>query len=224
MAEDTRSQGTCLKTCVEKVHLDFWLKLLETGITDQDLMNRLVNWWSTTASVSGIIAGFTYIAASSGDIKYTNVDGVLSDYRIQLFGIMSMFSFTLSLFATILGASLFGIINYLGVESVRWFIESSWWMINIPISSCSGGIILMLCSALVSVGGIVDTWAYYVIATFGACVFLIFFVISWRMARLIYARVCLLGEQHRMHIIQTGGKGHDDLNVAGVTNKSSIET
>ena len=53
-------------------------------------------------------------------------------------------------------------------------------MIDMPLNFCIAGIILMLASAMVSVGGIVTNWVYWIIIAFGIIVLLILFCILTR--------------------------------------------
>ena len=198
---------------VVKLRMDFWLQVLRTDISDEDLYGRLSNYWSTVGSMSGLIAGFTYIASSSGDIEFTQNDGFLGENRIHIFGLLSMTSFIISLSSSILAASLFGMVNALGQSDAKWFVEDNWWMIDMPIQFCNVGITLMLASAMVSVGGIVTDWVYWTIIAFGIIVLLIIFCLITRgwdhmfrrmaerpIAKPVQVSVCLYLVRHQNHV------------------------
>ena len=84
-----------------KLKIDFWLQALRTDISDEDLFDRLSNYWSVVGSMSGLIAGFTYIASSSGGIEFTQNDGFLGENRIHIFGLLSMTSFIITISSAI---------------------------------------------------------------------------------------------------------------------------
>ena len=200
-------------TFAVRLRQDFWLNVLQTDISDKDLFDRLTNHWSALGTVSGLIAGFTYIASSSGDIEFTQNDGYLGDHRIHIFGLLSMLSFIISLSA----ASLFGIVNSLGYRNAKWFVKDSWWLIDLPIKLNIAGIIVMLASAMVSVGGIVTDGVYWTIVAFGIIVVVILFCVIQRTLDHSYRRICWSRDQPQ------NNQRNDDLKEAGSTVKSHLE-
>ena len=201
-----------------KLRMDFWLQVLRTDISDEDLYGRLSNYWSVVGSMPGLIAGFTYIASSSGGIEFTQNYLFLDDHRIHIFGLLSMTSFIISLSSAILAASLFSMVNALGQSDAKWFVEDNWWMIDTPLNFCIAGIILMSASAIVSVGGIVTKWVYWTIVAFGVIVLVILFCILTRSWDHMYRRMAEGSIAKRRNDQRKG-----DLKEAGSTARSVLE-
>eukprot|EP01083_Nonionella_stella_P155544 502598_1 len=88
-------------------------------LTEEQYGERLKASWEASASLSGFIAGFTYIVSNGVSeyneeynyIKGTNVE------RADLFIILVIIAFILSLASTLLGVLLITVINQIGVEN-----------------------------------------------------------------------------------------------------------
>ena len=157
MAQAGGDGWSCYRRLFHRINLDTWLTLAETeSISESDLHRKLNSNWSAVGAVSGLVSGFTYIASSTGDIEFSQ-SGYFGDQRIHIFGLLSMLSFIASLTATLFCTLLFGMMNILGEENTNWFVTKNWWVIDAPLNSLVIATIFMLASALVSIGGIVDT-------------------------------------------------------------------
>lgn len=177
---------------LRKVRADEWLNLVEAdSIEPEELYARLKTNWTTTGSVSGLVSGFTYIASHT-DTVYSQTDTapqILSDHRVHIFGLISMLSFIISMFATLFASGLYGLVNVLGVEHVNWFVKHNYYLIDLPLFLCCAGIGLMLFSAFVSIGGIVYPWVFWVIFSLGCFSSLGFICVFWRLQRQMYTRI-----------------------------------
>ena len=183
MSQVDRDDWSCYRRFAHKSNSDFWLNLVESGkISQEDLFNRLNANWLAVGSVAGLVSGFTYIASSTGDIEFTQ-HGFFGDSRIHVFGLLSMLSFIVSLSATLFSSLFYGILNMMGVENTNDFVIGNWWFINAPLKMLTVSVGFMLLSALVSIGGVVDTWVYRVILAVGICFIALFAIIFARVKR-----------------------------------------
>lgn len=200
----------CYRRFARKFNSDHWLNLVEAqAVSDKALYDRLKSNWAAVGSVSGLVSGFTYIA-SNNDIQFTQ-SGPFSEHRIHLFGLLSMLAFIISLQATLFSSSLFGMINLMGVENINWFVRRNWWLLDLPLILCATSIGLMLLSALVSIGGIVYEWVYWIIFAVGLCTMSFFVMIYLRIQRQMYARTVYLRDQGAIEVVLAGdSKKNDD--------------
>eukprot|EP01084_Bolivina_argentea_P094938 170691_1 len=202
MAEDdyknpNNADHSCFRRMASKFNGDEWLNLVEAdSVSEEELHNRLEQNWTAVAGVSGLITGFTYVVTNS-DITFTH-GGPLSTYRHDLFGFFSMLSFLTALQSLLFSAGLFGMVNLLGVESTNWFIKRNWWIIDVPLVCCMSSIGLMLVSAIVSIGGLVNKWVYYTILVLGIGSFLCFACIFFRVQRDMYSRTLMLKNKKKV--------------------------
>ena len=184
----TATNYGCFRAFARCLYSDHWLNLAESPNLDEtDLHSRLKENWTMVGSVSGLVTGFTYVVANS-DIEFSH--GLLFDeYRHDLFAFVSMLSFSFALQATLFSAGLYGMLNVLGICNTKWFIQQNWFIIDIPLIFCATGIVLMLASALISTGGLVPAWAYFILLCIGSCGTIFFSVVFFRMQRMMYRKL-----------------------------------
>lgn len=188
---------SCGRAFAHKVNADEWLNLVESHtVTEKDLHTRLEQNWTAVAGVSGLVTGFTYVVANT-DITFTQ-GGPLSEYRHDLFGFFSMLSFLTALMATLFSAGLFGMINLLGEENTNWFVIQNWYIIDLPLVSAITSIALMLVSAMISIGGIVEKWVYYTILAIGVIFGCCFSIVFCRIQNQMYKRTFAMKNKKMM--------------------------
>ena len=83
-------------------------------------------------------------------------------------------------------------------ENTNWFVTKNWWVIDAPLNCLVIATIFMLASALVSIGGIVDTWVYNTILAVGICFALFFAFVSVRVQRHMVERTLFMKDQHNI--------------------------
>jgi len=137
-----------------------WLRLSKIkSCTDDDLVDRLKDFWNLTSAVSTLITGFTYVISNS-NTSFSR-SGILGQHRGDIFGSLVITTFLVALLATSIAVNLHGYCNLLGKEHVRELIQNYYFLMDIPAFLCSISIIVMLISATVAIGGFYSSWVWY---------------------------------------------------------------
>ena len=81
---------TCCRPLLHIFRGDEWLILAESlSIEDDELHSRLEQYWTTVASISGLIAGFTYIISNT-EIEFTREIWFEDHERHNIFGFLTI--------------------------------------------------------------------------------------------------------------------------------------
>jgi hypothetical protein len=83
-----------------------------------------------------------------------------------------------------------GYINLVGEENVRWFVNTFWFLLDIPIIFLVLGIFCMLGSGLIAIGGLYSSLTFWICLGMGVT-FTSFFLLSF-----MIIRTC---SHHRIH-------------------------
>eukprot|EP01083_Nonionella_stella_P096259 270521_1 len=157
-----KTEGKC-RAIFSALRVDAWLVIAENNkVSNDDLNSRLKDYWTATAGISALVTGFTFIASQSGN-DYRETETISPQQRENLFGLFSVLSFGSSLFATLACSLLYAYLNIIGADKTREFVQAFYWFLDAPVFCCFVGIVLMLISALINIGGFVAPWAYQVI-------------------------------------------------------------
>eukprot|EP01084_Bolivina_argentea_P227070 383516_1 len=165
-------------------------------ITNEDLYERLEKYWSMVASLSGLIAGFTYVITNQ-EIGFISED---AHTRREVFGCIGVGTFLTALIATILALTLYGYLNLGGLKHVKWFVIRYWMFIDAPLVLSVLSLILMLSGTLVAIGGLYGNSVYVAAIVIGAILVLPTGILFIDVKRQIGIR--LAEDEHTTHLNQ----------------------
>ena len=106
-----------------------WLKQAEYLSTSPEksgeLFDKLLHYWSSIGTLSGLMAGFTFnVLTNDSDLltKYSKWS-VFRWHELDFFALFLSISFYASLAATLMASLLYSHVNYVGKQRVAWFIQ-----------------------------------------------------------------------------------------------------
>ena len=156
--------------CGKKIH-EFVILAENSNITDKVLQDHLKDYWGLLGSVSGLIAGFSFLVVA-GEPEFGNSNATISrETRQILFGIFIMITFMTSLGATLLASMMYANILKISEEKVRWFIKTFPGYIRAPAILMGMSIASMLISAMWAVGDYLLDSVYYPCLAVGLIIF-----------------------------------------------------
>eukprot|EP01084_Bolivina_argentea_P129341 228438_1 len=132
----------------------------ELGVSDNDIGETMRDIWEIITTLSGFIAGFTYIVANGipefehDIISWTNFE------RSDVYLFLVCVSFTFALTSTLVGFILCGVLHQIGYENAMELRKEHSVLCLIPEKTLILSIGFMLLSSLISVAGHGDQWVW----------------------------------------------------------------
>ena len=164
------------------------------GDTSAIVYANLKYRYQTIASLSGVIAGFTYVVANSTIEFNDKVSNFDNKVRKEIYGALVGIAFALSLCAAMLSSSYLLFIEMAGQKNSKWFVKSFHFenkflrlfpLLNLPWNLFLGGFICMSVSVIVSIGGLYKTAVFVIVCVSFALMSYIFIFIYWKMRTLV---------------------------------------
>lgn len=132
--------------------LDDWVRL-SFILPGEELMERCRVFWELISTISGLTTGFTYLVTNQPPSFTVDIIEGTSLSRKEIYGALLVFSFLLCLSSTLLAATFVGMINLAGKEFTIQFVRTFGYLANVPLMLLVLGIVMMLLSGALSIGG-----------------------------------------------------------------------
>eukprot|EP01083_Nonionella_stella_P089687 250314_1 len=177
----------CFKNdCKVKDYYTEWPALADDmNVKNEDLHERLTSYWTLIATISGLLAGFSYVIANT-DIEFSTQD---ASPRREWYISCQISTFLLALLGTLLSALLYGYLNISGKQNTKWYIRKWWYLIDVPLILTIGTVFMMLLSTLIAIGGLYSDSVWYLFfgisVVSGICFFALFLNIKKNVRNLV---------------------------------------
>ena len=154
-------------TVLKYLGLDVWRNLIKNpNIANKEVYERLKDFWGLIASLSGLIAGFSYVIVSGGTPNFDEGKSSLSlETRTRLYGYFLGTTFVGSLGGTLLASGLYAFVIWAGASDVDWYVNTFDALFYVPSALLGLAIISMLFGTIVALSGFLadDVWWFCVI-------------------------------------------------------------
>eukprot|EP01083_Nonionella_stella_P141556 436486_1 len=147
-----------------------WLALSKV-LPPQELQQRLKDYWSLLANISGLTSGFAYVVSNS-EVDFGD-EMVGSVKRGDIYGFLITTSFLFSLGATMLASLLYAMVNILGPKGTVQFVQKFYWLCGKPLTACLLGTFFMLASQVPLVRTLYSTWVFVYTVIFGSAIIIL---------------------------------------------------
>ena len=127
------------------------------------LYERLKDYYSMLAGVSGLIAGFVFIVTNT-PIEWKYKGYLEFDTRSDIFGGFLIIGLITSLIATLFATALYGLVNMIGPddELLIAFVNDNEKFVGKPNVLMMASVIIMLFGSGFGIGGLYSTWVFWV--------------------------------------------------------------
>ena len=148
-----------------------WLALANSDITADKLLESVLSFLTIIATISGLIAGFSYVVVTQPPIEYKHKIFLGSD-RGTVSGGFTIFAFLFAIVSVVSGALLYFFGSFGGEQHIKQWVVTFHRFIDVP------AILLVLatysigCGALVHIGGTFNDALYYSLLSVGFVLFL----------------------------------------------------
>ena len=137
-------------------------KVKNGELSPKEFGERLKEAWEFLATLSGFIAGFTFVVSNGAPdfadpYLFSSSENVK---RVDVFSILVVFAFMSSLGATLISFMMMAALNNIGIENGVAFFEEHPVMVWIPEKLLVLSVFFMLISALVQIGGNSSNWVW----------------------------------------------------------------
>mmetsp|Transcript_44015 Transcript_44015/g.70570 ORF Transcript_44015/g.70570 Transcript_44015/m.70570 type:complete len:213 (+) Transcript_44015:36-674(+) len=130
------------------------------------LYDRLKDYYSMIASVSGLISGFVFIVTNTPvEWKYRGM--IARDTRSDIFGGLLLLGLIVALVSTLFATALYGLVNMIGPddELLTEFISQNEWYLGKPNLLMMWAVVIMLIGSGFAVGGLYSDWVFWMYVT-----------------------------------------------------------
>lgn len=153
---------------VRRYGIDVWKDILDDpAVSDEDLYDRLKDFWSLVASLCALMAGFSFVV-----VVAEGAQASFTDIRIRGYGYTALTTFTCSLGGTLMGSMLYAYLVMAGKTNVGWFVREFSIFFMIPSLLLGVGVVAMLGATMVAIGHWMPDDVYWFTVILGAIIFL----------------------------------------------------
>eukprot|EP01124_Arcella_intermedia_P002868 TRINITY_DN11570_c0_g2_i1.p1 TRINITY_DN11570_c0_g2~~TRINITY_DN11570_c0_g2_i1.p1 ORF type:complete len:206 (+),score=29.36 TRINITY_DN11570_c0_g2_i1:137-754(+) len=149
-----------MQCCLDECQCQHWHDLNEATPSDKELTERLQKYFDIILTISGFLAGFTFLVTNT-KVEYVYpvnasqdpLHGMTRIQRGDIFGTLTILAFVLSLGSVLSAIILKGYLNFVGETNVRWFLKSFYMLFDVPLTFGVLGLFCMLAGSVVNIRG-----------------------------------------------------------------------